>query len=123
MGTPSKLVSSLMDAITIRIRATEDEQGYMFEVYDGDAIDGPHLTSLGPCTDDGGQCTTTMKNALGMAVARSERLITRELGDECPGCWKDMSCRYSRMHQALGFTVCPSCHERADIEGDFIGKR
>lgn len=64
-----------MEAITIRIYRAEDEDGYFYDIYKGDAIEEAYMTSLAPESDDGGLCTTTMLNALGMAVSQAEDLI------------------------------------------------
>lgn len=111
-----------MDAITIRIYQAE-AGGYMYDIYKGDAIEEAYTESLAPDSDDGGMCTTTMQNALGMAVQQATAIIRQELGEQCPGCWKDTSAVYCTMCPVLKMIVCPDCRARAQIEGDFISER
>lgn len=58
-----------MDEIIIKVWASEG--GYMYSIYDGD-------DAYMECEDvDGGLCTTTMENALGMAVEQAKALAGR----------------------------------------------
>lgn len=109
-----------MNAITIIIRESSDNEGYMYDVYRGDLSEG--MTVLTD-SDDGGLCTTTMENALEMAADQAKTIIRSEKGEECPGCWEDMQATFPRMNYTLGLQVCPKCHKRAEDEGDFISER
>lgn len=67
-----------MESITIRISATDqDEGGYMFDVWEGDQIsDEAPMDS-----DEGGQCTSTMANALDMAKDAALVLVRAHFSD------------------------------------------
>lgn len=72
----------------ITIRITEaTEGGYMYDIYDGNAVDD----ELAGDTYDGGQCTTTIGNALGMANEAALKMIRENFSDNtfnndiCPG--------------------------------------
>lgn len=67
----SPLTNTTMEAITIVIRKAENEPGYFYDIYEGEP-DCPMEDSK-----DGGLCTTTLINALGMAAAQAEDLINR----------------------------------------------
>lgn len=107
-----------MDALTIVIRSSDDSEGYLFDIYKGEP-DCPMEDSA-----DGGLCTTTMLNALGMAVSQAETLIKRVKGDECPGCGLRMTINDLKGLSRFGNgTMCGECCTREALEGDFIGER
>lgn len=105
-----------MDSITIRIMESS-EGGYVFDIYENDAID--ELAT----PDDRGLCTTTMLNALDMAMEQVKSVIKREKGEECEGCNIDMNATGMRSSFFTGGNICPTCYEREEVEGDFIGER
>ncbi len=111
-----------MEALTIRIYAAA-EGGYMYDIYDTDVADNiePELESV-----DGGLCTTTMLNALGMAAQQAEELIERAKGEECPGCGADMGGDHQPPQAISRYQhgrLCSPCGTQEAIEGDFIGER
>lgn len=55
-----------MHTLVIKIEEASDE-GYMYDIYDSEDMDGDSL--------DGGQCTTTLENALEMAYEQARVLI------------------------------------------------
>ncbi len=92
----------------------------MYEIYDEDITDDEKLSV------DGGLCTTTMRNALGMAVEQAERIIIKEKGVECSGCSAPHleSDAAGRALSRYGYgTLCSDCGVREALEGDFIGER
>ena len=62
-----------MDALTIVIE-TVTEGGYQFDIYTGTPgeIESGYAVSL-----DGGLCTTTLENALGMATSQASEIIKK----------------------------------------------
>lgn len=58
-----------MESVTIRITEAV-EGGYFYDIWEKDVAAGNDEES-----DDGGFCTTTMLNALGMAMQQAETLI------------------------------------------------
>lgn len=59
----------MIDSLTIKIYPASDE-GYMYDIYDNEDGDGDAI--------DGGQCTTTLQNALDMAHEQAHAIIARE---------------------------------------------
>jgi hypothetical protein len=60
-----------MNEIIIRVSLDEVIEGYSFYIYDGD---GAYIA----CEEaDGGLCTSTMENALDMAVEHAKELLAR----------------------------------------------
>lgn len=109
-----------MNALTIVIRASDNEEGYLYDVYKSE----PNCALADNA--DGGLCTTTMLNALGMAVSQAEELIKREKGEECPGCWVDMGGSGQPPQAISRFgngRLCSACGTREALEGDFIAER
>lgn len=107
-----------MESITIRITEAS-EGGYIYDLYKFDAIN--ELAEPW----DGGQCTTTMLNALGMAVQEAEEIIKAEKGTECLGCGEDIEKKggvKSATHMSYGM-MCSPCIDRMNKEGDFIQDR
>lgn len=112
-----------MDSITITISPT-DAGGYMYEVYQGDLDEAVEAMNEGD-SSEGGHCTTTLANALGMAADAALTIIKREKGDECPGCGDDTAVKggsLSKAHPEYGL-MCFPCIDRMTEEGDFIGAR
>lgn len=61
-----------MDEIIIKVSLDQDNGGYSFSVYDGH--DG-----YMECEEyDGGLCTSTMQNALDMAVDAAKEMLRRK---------------------------------------------
>lgn len=60
-----------IDAITIRVYASSNEDGYMYDLYKADAVDDEKFVD----SYDGGLCTGSMLDALGMAVHQAETII------------------------------------------------
>lgn len=121
-----------MDALTITIYPAS-EGGCLYDIYgeDLDALADKLATEFMPDSEepvslDGGQCTTTMLNALGMAFSQAEDLIKCMKGEECPGCLVDMG-GVATPAQALSRyqhgRLCSACGAREALEGDFIGAR
>lgn len=110
-----------MTGITIEIHES-DEGGYYYTIY-GQELDA--IVSGEDLDDrDGGQCTTTMLNALGMATEQAAALIKSEKGDECPGCNSRMGEKTERALSRYGHgELCSECGTREAMEGDFIGSR
>lgn len=108
-----------METITIRISAT-DQGGYMYDIWKGDQV-----SEDAPDSDDGGQCTTTMLNALKMAAGQAEDIIKDEKGEECPGCLeRDLTKTQGVALSRYGHgDICPDCGTQEALEGDFIGAR
>lgn len=61
-----------METLTIVITEASDEPGYFYDIYDAspETINNQAIESL-----DGGFCTSTMKNALGMATKQAKELL------------------------------------------------
>lgn len=89
----------------------------MFDVFEGDQIADDAVEA------DGGLCTTTMLNALGMAVSQAEDLIRRELGEECAGCWETITGTAVPSTFDEETKLCVPCKAREKREGDFIAER
>lgn len=68
-----------MKNITIKIYEGSDEQGFFYDIFDEDGIGTDEIP------EDGGFCTTTMENALEMAVEMAKSLIAKEKG-KCFAC-------------------------------------
>lgn len=62
-----------MNELTIRIYQAEDEDGFYYDIYDTAEPIGGDI----PASIDGGFCTTTIENALEMAVKQSLDLINQ----------------------------------------------
>lgn len=69
-----------MEAITIVVRRTGE--GYYYDIYDEEAV----ATIEDVDSLDGGLCTTSMVNALGMALEQAQALVRRENGGVCDMC-------------------------------------
>jgi len=106
-----------MEAITIRIYASDSEGGYMYDIYNEDQV----FTDADSV--DGGLCTTTMLNALGMAVSQAEDLIKRVKGEECAGCWQTITGTAISSTFDENTKLCVDCKAREKQEGDFIAER
>jgi hypothetical protein len=60
-----------MDEIIIKVSLDSDNEGWSYYIYDGD-------DAYMACREaDGGFCTTTVQNALDMAVEQAKELIRR----------------------------------------------
>lgn len=59
-----------MNGITIEIYKSEEEKGYSFDIYQP----SPNGDDKGDIMD-GGQCTTSLKNAIDMACEQAKSLI------------------------------------------------
>jgi hypothetical protein len=60
-----------MDEIIIKVSLDQDNEGYSFRIYAGDE-------AYIACEEaDGGLCTSTMENALDMAVEQAKELLAR----------------------------------------------
>ncbi len=115
-----------MDAITIKIYASSDNEGYMYDIYNEEMTEDSESV-------DGGLCTTTMMNALGMAVKQAEVLIEKEMGIECPGCSVNIleidPQPEKPRDRVSGYSIhghgemCMECIDRELEEGDFIDAR
>lgn len=69
-----------MHEMTIHIYPT-DQGGYKYDIYRGSPEDAEGADSI-----DGGHCTTTMVNALGMAASQAEALMPIEETEKCDEC-------------------------------------
>lgn len=116
-----------MDSITITIKEYS-EGGYYYDIYDHEH--GADCEDAEECeSEDGGWCTTTMANALGMAESAARDLIERKKGRECAGCGDD--CRVVGDSPTPYVTddghtiedVCKNCMLQKEAVGDFIGER
>lgn len=65
-----------LEAVTIKIYRASNG-GYLYDIYDCDAIDLAQQMEDEPESDDGGLCTGTFKDAIGMAAGHAESLIER----------------------------------------------
>ena len=61
-----------MDEIVIKVSVDEGNGGYSFYVYDG------HDAYMECDESDGGLCTSTMQNALDMAVDAAKEMLCRK---------------------------------------------
>lgn len=59
-----------MNEITIHIRESSDGDGYLYDIYDVAPDDVEDHDSV-----DGGQCTSTIENALEMAYSQTQSVI------------------------------------------------
>lgn len=62
-----------MDSITITITRS-DEGGYMYDIYTHDLEASAMMAEEETGSEDGGLCTTTLANAIGMAAAQAVTL-------------------------------------------------
>lgn len=69
-----------MKDITIRITKAHSDLGYFYDIYTFDAID--QITDE-EGSDNGGQCTTSMKNAIDMACEQAKSLINNNKTKLC----------------------------------------
>lgn len=69
-----------MKEITIVIYESCQEEGFGYDIYEGNLVDGNDIevNSL-----DGGHCTTTIENAIDMACSQAKDLIKGECQCEC----------------------------------------
>ena len=63
--------SKKIDGIIIRIYKAQDEDGYFYDIYDSETWDEDDVSV------DGGLCTTTLENAIGMASDQAIELVNR----------------------------------------------
>lgn len=63
-----------MENITITISKATDEEGYFYDIYDIAAMDIDESTE----SLDGGFCTTTIENAIDMAVEQAKQLLANK---------------------------------------------
>jgi len=64
-----------MEELSIRIFKASDGEGFFYDIYEDDLTSFPEAESL-----DGGLCTTTMQNALEMAVEQANKIIRERNG-------------------------------------------
>jgi len=69
-----------MDEITIKV--WKSEEGFMYGIYDGDGDEAEEI--------DGGLCTTSMSNAIGMACEQAEALALSSEA-KCAHVWEPMA--------------------------------
>lgn len=62
---------TFMDEITIHIHADSNGEGYHYDIYRGSPDDAIDADSL-----DGGLCTTTIENAMDMAMEQARALVS-----------------------------------------------
>lgn len=67
-------MDSKINNLTIVIREAVDEVGFFYDIYDCEPSETDSKDSL-----DGGLCTTTIENALGMATAQAKELLAKSL--------------------------------------------
>lgn len=65
-----------MEEITIVIYKSTSEKGFSYDIYKENLFDRIEYVDFEP--EDGGQCTTTMKNAIEMACSQAKHLIEEE---------------------------------------------
>lgn len=108
-----------MDALTIRIYASLSEEGYAYDIYTEDVV----MPVLELTNVDGGLCTTTMLNALGMATSQAADLIRSHKGTECGGCNQTIEGTVFKSTFDGDTDLCCECKGREKREGDFIAER
>lgn len=62
-----------INTLTIQIYYSETNEGYMYDIYECEASEVEEIED----SIDGGLCTGTIKDALGMATEMAEEIIKR----------------------------------------------
>lgn len=113
--------------LTIAIYEAQ-EGGYFYDIFTEDIIaqlqlgrDEGTLSDIDNRAADGGQCTTTLREALAMAVTATEAILQKQ-DEECPGCNTTIE-GYPALSRYRHGKLCSDCGVREALEGDFIGNR